>query len=301
MRMSRISSRGRLPKIRKISALRLALLTTLTGLLVMFAFSGCSLLHKEQAGGPLSHEINEQEDVVYSHGYTIKNLDRLDEFMERRSGSLRLIQYTPEGGPIYKELRYKGGKLVIAYDTTEDDFGPKETGTFVCTALNREDESTVLKYTLTGCEGEYPETALLWIGFELSEMDDFGFVLKYGVNLRNEINTIQEKLVKDLQDGSVAEADHFKLSHGQLQKIFRELVLANYMHDKTLTGSCNIKPSVSYELQIDINNHELQFAWSECDQSADGKEMTALARYIIGMVQEEKLYKELPDIRGYYE
>ncbi len=71
------------------------------------------------------------------------------------NGSLRVIQYTPEGGPIYKELRYNGGKLVIAYDTTEDDFGPKETGTFVCTALNREDESTVLKYTLTGCEGEY--------------------------------------------------------------------------------------------------------------------------------------------------
>ncbi|WP_054939732.1 DUF4362 domain-containing protein [Paenibacillus ihuae] len=300
MRMSRICSR-RLPKIRKISALRLALLTTLTGLLVMLALSGCSLLHQEKAGGPLSHEINEQEDVIYSHGYKIMNLDLLDDFMERRSGSLRVIQYTPEGGPIYKELRYKGGKLVIAYDTTEDEFGPKETGTFLCTALNRKEESTVLKYTLTGCEGEYPESALLWIGYELSEMDDFGFVLKYGVNLRNEINTIQEKLVKDLQNGSVAGTSDFKLSHEQLQMIFRELVLANYMQDKTLTDSCNIKPSVSYELQIDINDHEQQFTWSECDQSADGKEMTALARYIIGMVQEEKLYKELPDIRGYYE
>ncbi|QSF46546.1 hypothetical protein [Paenibacillus tianjinensis] len=81
--------------------------------------------------------------------------------------------------------------------------------------------------------------------------------------------------------------------------IFRELVLANYMQDKTLTDSCNIKPSVSYELQIGINDQEQQFAWSECDQSADGKVMTALARYIIGMVEEEKLYKELPDIRGY--
>ncbi|MNN95674.1 hypothetical protein D3C81_2145160 [compost metagenome] len=78
-------------------------------------------------------------------------------------------------------------------------------------------------------------------------------------------------------------------------------MLANYMQDKTLTESCNIKPSESYDLQIDINDHERQFTWSECDQSADGKEMTALARYIIGMVQQEKLYKELLDIRGYYE
>ncbi|QSF46545.1 hypothetical protein [Paenibacillus tianjinensis] len=43
-------------------------LLTLT-VLLMIVFSGCSLLHKEKAGGPLSHEINEQEDVVYSHGF----------------------------------------------------------------------------------------------------------------------------------------------------------------------------------------------------------------------------------------
>lgn len=299
MRILRISKCLHLPKIINTPVLRLSLLM-LTGLLVMIAFSGCSLPDREKAGGPLSHEINEQEDVVYSHGFKVKNLDRLDDFMQRKSGSQRLIQFTPEGDPIFKQLRYKGGKLVIAYDTTEDEFGPKETGTYTCRALNRVEKSTVLEYNLTGCEGEYPEAALLWIGFELSEMDDFGFVLKYGVNRRNEINTIQEKLVKDLQDGSVAEADDFKLSHEQLQNIFRELVLANYMQDKTLTESCNIKPSESYDLQIDINNHGRQYTWSECDQSADGKEMTGLARYIIGMVQQEKLYKELPDIRGYY-
>ena len=289
-----------LPKIMNRPVLQMSLLT-LTGLLVMIVVSGCSLLDRGEAGGPLSHEINEQEDVVYSHGFQIKNLDRLDDFIQRQSGSQRVILYTPEGGPIFKKLQYKAGKLVIAYDTTEDEFGPKETGSYTCTALNRVDKNTVLEYNLTGCEGEYPETALLWIDFELSERDDFGFVLKYGVNRRNEINTIQAKLVKDLQDGSIAEVDDFKLSHEQLQGVYRELVLANYQQDKSLTESCNIKPAVSYELQLDINDHVRQFTWSECDQSPDGKDMTALARYIIGMVQEEEIYKELPDVRGYYE
>lgn len=297
---SHISKWLYLQNIIKMPVLQMSLLT-LTALLLMIVFSGCSLLDREKAGGPLSHEIDEQADVIYSHGFKIKNLDRLDDFMERKSGSQRVILFTPEGDPIFKKLTFKSGKLVIAYDTTEDVFGPKETGAFTCSALIRTDEATSLEYTLTGCEGEYPETALLWINFELLERDDFGFVLKYGVNRRNEINTIQAKLVKDLQDGSVAEANEFKLSHGQLQNIFRELVLANYRQDKTLTEACNIKPAVSYELQIDINNNVRQFAWSECDQSADGKEMTALARYIIDMVQEEEIYKGLPDIRGYYE
>ncbi|KUP26385.1 DUF4362 domain-containing protein [Paenibacillus sp. DMB5] len=249
----------------------------------------------------LSHEINEQEDVVYSIGTGPLNLDRLDDFMERKKGSQRIIQFTPEGDPIFTEVRYREGKLVLAYDSMEDAFGPKETGTYTCRALEKSKGSTALEYTLTGCEGEYPEAALLWINYKLSEQDDFGFVLKYGVNRKNEINTLQGKLVKDLQDGTTVEAAEFRLPQAKLQSIYRELVLAGYVRNKTLTEDCNIKPAVSYELLVQMNGSERKFAWSECDHSADGEGMTAVAQHMISEVQEGEFYQALPETKGYYE
>ncbi|MEK5448900.1 DUF4362 domain-containing protein [Paenibacillus sp. FSL R7-0331] len=274
-------------------------MVTLAWLLAAMVLAGCFLT--ENAKGKLSHKINEQQDVVYYNGTDLLNLNKLDEFLERKAGSQRIIQYTIEGDPLFMELRYEGDKLSIIYDNTEDAFGSKEISRYTCSALERKEGSTELKYTLTGCEGEYPEAELLQVHYGLSEQADFGFVLQYGVNRRNEINTLEQRLVKDLQDGRTVEAADFRLPHAKLQSIYRELVLAGYMQDKTLTEACNIKPAVTYALLVMMNGSEHNFAWSECDQSADGKVMTALAHSIIIEVQESELYQALPETKGYYE
>ncbi len=300
MRLSPENRRMHLPESMKMRGVRQWVLTLIV-LLAVTLLQGCFLTVKEAVNGGLSHEINEREDVVYSFGTGPLNLDRLDDFMERKNGSQRIILYTIEGDPIFTEVRYRDNKFVVAYDSTEDAFGSKETGTYTCRALEKSKGSTALKYTLTGCGGEYPEAALLWIDYELSEQDDFGFVLKYGVNRKNEINTLEGNLVKDLQDGTTAETAEFRLPQAKLQSIYRELVLTGYEQDKTLTEACNIKPAVSYELLVQMNGSERKFAWSECDQSADGKGMTALAQHIISEVQEGEYYQALPETKGYYE
>ncbi|WP_052380617.1 DUF4362 domain-containing protein [Paenibacillus camerounensis] len=274
-------------------------MVTLVWLLAAVVLAGCFLT--ENVKGKLSHKINEQQDVVYYNGTGLLNLNKLDEFLERKAGSQRIIQYTIEGDPLFMELRYEGDKLSVTYDNTEDAFGSKEISMYTCSTLERKEESTELKYTLTGCEGEYPEAELLRVHYGLSEQADFGFVLQYGVNRRNEINTLEQRLVKDLQDGRTVEASDFRLPHAKLQSIYRELVLAGYMQDKTLTEACNRKPAVTYALLVEMNGNERNFAWSECDQSADGKVMTALAQSIISEVQESELYQALPETKGYYE
>lgn len=123
----------------------------LPALLLLVLVTGCSLF---DGGGSsaISHKIDQQEDVISSNGGVISNLDKLDSFMERGSGSQRIVQYTIEGDPIFIETRYKGGRLELSYDTTEDAFGPREVKTYSCDKLVRTEEKHQLKYSLKGCE-----------------------------------------------------------------------------------------------------------------------------------------------------
>lgn len=60
-------------------------------------------------------------------------------------------------------------------------------------------------------------------------------------------------------------------------------------------------PYVSYELGTAINAREQHYIWSECDNSRDGTEMTALAKFIIEIVESGESYKGLPEAKGGYE
>ncbi|WP_438495153.1 DUF4362 domain-containing protein [Paenibacillus sp. IHBB 3054] len=276
----------------------------LTAFLALLIFAGFSLLHWKEntANRPkISHELNEQEDVVLNHGFTIRNLYRLDDFIERQSGRQRVVQYTMEGDPIFKDLQFKKGKLWITDDTTQDEYGPHEILTYACSTLERSETDTALKYTLIGCEGEAAQRVVLQVDFDLQQEDRFEFVLKYGVNRRNEINIRDGKLNLDLQNGSVLEVLDFLLSQQDQQRIYREMVLANYLRDKEVSEECNMKPYVSYELETTINAREQHYIWSECDNSRDGTEMTALAKFIIEIVESGERYKGLPKAKGGYE
>jgi hypothetical protein len=123
-------------------------------------------------------------------------------------------------------------------------------------------------------------------------------VLKYGVNLRNEINTVNQNLVKDMLNGTAIEVSDYTLPQTDRQSIYRKLVLANYLEEKQLSTSCNLKPYESYDLTVMINAAEHHYAWSECDSGRDGRVMTEAAEYIIGLVEAGDSYKQLPAATG---
>ncbi|WP_162551296.1 DUF4362 domain-containing protein [Paenibacillus tepidiphilus] len=246
-----------------------------------------------------NHEINWEEDVIIKYRFKVKNVERLDTFMERKSGSQRVVQLTVEGDPIFEDLQYKRGKLEYTLDTTEDAYGPKVVRSYTCSALKREETETMLSYTLTGCDGEVPDRQLLRLDFDPKQLGSFGFVLKYGFGRGNEINTPDGTLVKDLLDGTAAGPVPFKYTQDEMQQIYRRVVLADYLADKEVSEACNIKPYASYELSVAFGSREQHYTWSECDNSRDGQEMTGLAEYIIGLAEETDVYRSLPEIRGY--
>lgn len=131
--------------------------------------------------------------------------------------------------------------------------------------------------------------------YELRPKVTFDLELRFGVNQRNEINTKERTVVKDLQNGETAVRD-FKFTDKERQSIYMALVLADYQEDKSLTTACNKKPHESFDLTVKIANESYHYAWSEC-----GKRMTRLVEDIIGMVKELEEYKRLPAVKGYYE
>jgi hypothetical protein len=235
----------------------------------------------QKEGTEISYQINDQKDVINSHGIMVKNREKLDEFINDNKGTQRIVHYTTEGDPIYNDLTYKDNKVQMRYDTSKDKFGSPQVINYTCGKLERNETDKFLKYTLTDCDGGRKEIEVLHIPFDVEKQDKFEFVFKYGVNLKNEINTIDKKWVKELQGAELVEISDFKLTKEERQFIYKQMVLSNYLGEKQLSNRCNKELFVSYDLNVKINSGNRHYQWSECDQSDNGIQMTQLANQII--------------------
>jgi hypothetical protein len=251
-----------------------------------------------------NNQINDEADVIDIHG-NVEHLDAMDKFVKKalnhKDATLRIVHYTVEGDPIYDHLTVNNQLIEHTYDTTEDSFGSGQVTSYTCEQLVRTETDTDLGYTLKGCTGENKEWEILHIAFNLPQQDFFGFILKYGVNEINEVNTIDHTLVKDLQNGETAILNDFHLTPSELQTIYKKLVLANYLGEKQLDTACNQIPHESYSLKVLINSGNREYRWSECDMSEDGKTLTEFLNVIKDIVSKRDDYKKLPDVKGAYE
>lgn len=253
--------------------------------------------HEDQF--PYDYTINEVEDVIDLHG-SVSNYMKLDDFIEGKMDSQRVVRYTIEGDPIYYQVTHRNDRIELRYDTTKDKFGSPNVTVYMCDTLQKEETDTEQTYTLTDCDGEPNEINILTKSYDVEAQDAFEFILKYGVNQKNEINTMDQKLVKDLQNGEVSEVSGFHFSKEERGLIFKKMVLSNYLKEKSLSNTCNQKPHVSYNLTIKINGGNRAYEWTECDKSTDGVAMTFLANEIINIVQAKDEYKRLPAVKGVY-
>lgn len=279
-------------------------LLLLLSFLFFFLIMGCSIQHPT-AVHPPNEPPAPKGEVIISHGnvksleQNVKILEQMDAFLSQvkknETSSLRVTHYTIEGDPIYNDLSFSNHKLELRYDTSKDKFGggAERVKTYSCESLERNETDTLLKYTLTGCTGESEKMDVLNIPFDVQKQDAFEFSLNYGVDGKNEINTIDQKLVKDLQNGSMVEVSDFQLSKDYHQKIYKKMVLSNYLGKKQLSTACSQKSENSYRLKVKINSGFREFQWSDCDNSEDGKTMTGLAKEIISVVESTDIYKNL--------
>jgi hypothetical protein len=267
--------------------------------LITIVFVLLSACQREQSTHkPYEPTANE---VVETHG-GLENIKRLDQFVKNmnsgKKDKVRLIRYTIEGDPIYYDLTYDDSKFTIKRDTREDQYGQGEVNTYLCKSIQKQESTTSTKYIVEECPnlGE-----LLNISHDVDQEEQFDFELKYGVGLKNKINTKDQELIKDLQNGEAVSVSDFQFSKDELNQIYKLMILSNYLEDKKLSTKCNMKPFVSYELTVWINDAQRHFAWSECDKSKDGKQMSELVSDIKSILKQNPVYQSLPEVKGSYE
>ncbi|WP_066070305.1 DUF4362 domain-containing protein [Neobacillus soli] len=244
---------------------------------------------------PANNEIKDMHGMV-------ENIERLDLFVKNmqsgKKDKVRLTRFTIEGDPIFHDLDYNGSKLEIKVDTTKDKFGQGEIITYVCKGIQKHESNTETKYSLIECPNL---EELLTISHDVDQQDYFAFELKYGVGMKNIIDTKDQRLVKDLQNGETIAVSDFQFSKEEMNKIYKLMILSNYLGEKKLNKECNQEPYKSYELNVWINSGERQFEWSECDKSPDGKEMIELVHDILDILKNNSTYQSLPEVKGSYE
>lgn len=239
--------------------------------------------------------ISASNEIIEMHGST-ENLERLDAFVNNvQSGAqdeVELIRYTTEGAPISHHLKYNGTALTFTLDTTKDTYGNGGVTSYECSTIQKEESNTETKYVLEGCPNSQMKE-LLWIPHDVEKEDYFAFQLRYGADRKNEINTREQKLTIDLQDGKTVTVNDFQFPKEEMNDIYKEMVLANYLKEKDLENSCEKEPYESYELTVWINSATVDYEWDACDHSKDGQKMTALMKKIVKILEENAAYKSI--------
>ncbi|MBU8917767.1 DUF4362 domain-containing protein [Bacillus sp. FJAT-29953] len=271
---------------------------TVLFLLICLLLSGC-----QSTSAPPTKVKPGKNDVVETHG-GLENFRRLDQFVKHvqnnKKDKVRLIRYTIEGDPIFHDLAYDGSNLKFTLDTAEDKFGQGEVTTTTCESIQKQESETETKYMLTGCP-QQDMNELLVISHDVDKEDFFAFELKYGVGLKNAINTKDQKLIKDLQNGETVQVSDFQFTKQEINQIYKLMILSNYLNEKKLFAECNKKTYESYELKVWINSAERQYNWSECDKSKDGEVMTRLVQDIVAILKNNHTYQSLPEVKGSFE
>ncbi|WP_160037192.1 hypothetical protein [Paenibacillus sp. An7] len=136
--------------------------------------------------------------------------------------------------------------------------------------------------------------------------EDFNFSLSYGygeVN-KNEINTYNNSVTKDLIIKGTAKAD-FSFSQDEMQSIYKKMKEINIMriNEFSQQGDCAKTPSNTDSWKITINSETKTFSWTDqhCSVSNDEKLLLDLRTYIQLIVNGKDVYKALPEAEGGYD
>lgn len=141
------------------------------------------------------------------------------------------------------------------------------------------------------------------ISMPVTMPDDFDFLVKFGVRKRNEINTYENTVTKDLvTNGTVTTSLTFTTE--EMEKIYlkmKELNIANWKNINLQTN-CRRIPPIEEEWEIKISGKAITQTISaqSCTESLKENQLLELRNYIYSFIEEKEAYKNLPEAEGEY-
>lgn len=138
--------------------------------------------------------------------------------------------------------------------------------------------------------------------------NDFNFSIQFGVGKKNEINTFDGTVTKDLiADGTVITA--LTLTEEEMQNVFNKMKEINIAETKefipkSINGTvCEVEPYEEDEWKIIINGETIthSFSGKYCEPTNDAKQLIELRNYVFKIIKSKDEYKSLPASTGGYE
>lgn len=157
---------------------------------------------------------------------------------------------------------------------------------------------SIVVFLITGCnekEMNMPE-----------EMpDDFDFLVQFGVGSKNEINTFNNMVTKDLiTEGTIS--TEIRLTKEEMQTIYLKMREIKIMEPKELVPkrpSCMQIPYREDKWEIRVKGETQKLYWSGeyCENTKDAKQLIDLRNTIVNIVKRKAEYKKLPEAKGGYQ
>lgn len=151
-------------------------------------------------------------------------------------------------------------------------------------------------------EATPPETVVL-----MPEImpEDFAFSVRFGITGKNEINTFDDTVTKDLVIHGTATAN-LVLTEREMADIYarlRQINVTGEMKLETGRKGCTQTPYDEEHWRIRLNGEERTLEWSEenCEVTEDAKKLKEIRSYIFELVQHKDEYRELPEAEGGYD
>ncbi|MBB5181149.1 hypothetical protein HNQ44_002614 [Planomicrobium koreense] len=165
----------------------------------------------------------------------------------------------------------------------------------------------LLSFVLFACQPKEEEQSIK-DGMPEEMPSDFNFSLQFGIQQKNEINTFEGKLTKDLIADGVATSDLI-LTEDEMEDIYvrmREIKIAepkDFTPEPVNGEVCTQEPHEEDEWNIVINDETLphSISGSFCEPTDDAEQLIKLRNEVVNEIKRKEEYKSFPESRGGYE
>lgn len=138
--------------------------------------------------------------------------------------------------------------------------------------------------------------------------DDFGFSVSFGYGMKDEINTFNGTVTKDLiADGTVTV--DLVLTDAEMLEVYKKMKEIGVTNPKQFTPkpiigeSCEQEPYEEDEWKIVIDGETIEhhISGKYCEPTEDAKQFYALRNFVFSKMKNKDEYIELPEASGGYD
>ncbi len=154
-------------------------------------------------------------------------------------------------------------------------------------------------FSVTGCASTSNENKL-----PNSKPADFNFILNYGINAKNQLNTIEGTYTKDMVLEASITTDLI-LSDEEMDIIYltmKDINILNYPESFTPKSNTMATPFQTYSIKIYYDGKEKSIYWKDenISKAKEATQLRALFERIKEFIYNKEEYKKLPQPKSGY-